>query len=135
MGPALVALVLLVAAWEGLVRAFRVPQFIVPLPSAVWTEFQAKWPFLPRHILVTVEEIAAAFAISAVMGVALGIAVVFSRTLNNVFMPLILSLQVVPKIAIAPLVLIWFGFGPLGKVVIALTVAFFPVLVNTISGL
>ncbi len=135
LAPALAALALLVVAWEVLVRAFQVPQFIVPLPSAVWHEFQAKWPFLPRHILVTVEEIAAAFAISALMGVGLGTAVVFSRTLNNVFMPLILSLQVVPKIAIAPLVLIWFGFGPVGKVVIALTVAFFPVLVNTISGL
>ncbi len=133
--PALAALALLVVAWEVLARRYNVPQFIVPLPTAVWHEFQAKWPHLPRHIWVTVEEILAAFAISAVMGVGLAIAVVFSRFLNNVCMPLILALQVVPKIAIAPLVLIWFGFGPLGKVVIALTVAFFPVLVNTISGL
>lgn len=133
--PALVALAFLVVAWEALARTFNVPQFIVPLPSAVWHEFWAKWPLLPRHVGYTVAEILAAFAISAVMGVGLGIAVVFSRFLNNVFMPLILALQVVPKIAIAPLVLIWFGFGPLGKVVIALTVAFFPVLVNTISGL
>jgi NitT/TauT family transport system permease protein len=133
--PALVALALLVVAWEVLARAFKVPQFIVPLPSAVWYEFQAKWPHLPRHTWFTVAIVFASFAVSAVLGVALGIAVVFSRFLNNVFMPLILALQVVPKIAIAPLVLIWFGFGVAGKIAIALTVAFFPVLVNTISGL
>ena len=133
--PALAALVLLVVAWEVLARRYKVPQFIVPLPTAVWHEFQAKWAHLPRHIWFTVAEVLVAFVVSAVMGVGLGIAVVFSRFLNNVFMPLILALQVVPKIAIAPLVLIWFGFGFRGKVVIALTVAFFPVLVNTISGL
>ncbi len=133
--PALLALALLVAAWEGLARKFEVPQFLIPLPSAVWHEFQAKWPLLPRHVGATAGEVVVAFVISAVIGVGLGIAVVFSRFLNNVFMPLILALQVVPKIAIAPLVLIWFGFGFRGKVVIALTVAFFPVLVNTISGL
>jgi len=135
VAPALAALVFLVAVWEVLARAFKVPQFIVPLPSAVWDEFHAKWHLLPRHVWATVGEVMAAFAISAVMGIGLGIGVVFSRFLNNVFMPLILSLQVVPKIAIAPLILIWFGFGQVGKVVIALTVAFFPVLVNTISGL
>lgn len=135
LGPALAALAFLVVAWEVLARAFQVPQFIVPLPSAVWHEFRAKGPILPRHIWATVGEVMAAFTVSAVLGIGLGIAVVYSRFLNNVFMPLVLSLQVVPKIAIAPLVLIWFGFGQTGKVVIALTVAFFPVLVNTISGL
>jgi NitT/TauT family transport system permease protein len=135
VGPAILVLALLVVAWEVLGRALRMPQFIAPLPSAVWSEFLDKWPHLPRHIWYTVAEIMAAFAVSAVLGVGLGIAVVFSRLLNNVFMPLILAMQVVPKIAIAPLVLIWFGFGPVGKVVIALTVAFFPVLVSTISGL
>jgi NitT/TauT family transport system permease protein len=61
--------------------------------------------------------------------------IVSSRFLSRVFMPMILALQVIPKIAIAPLILIWFGFGVGGKVVIAMTVAFFPVLVNTTSGL
>ncbi len=133
--PALVALALLVVAWEVLARTFKVPQFIVPLPSAVGQELGAKWVHLPRHVGFTIAVIMSAFGVSALLGVGLGIAVVFSRFLNNVFMPLILALQVVPKIAIAPLVLIWFGFGWSGKVMIALTVAFFPVLVNTISGL
>jgi len=135
VAPALLALAFLVVAWEVLARALKVPQFIVPLPSAVFQEFQAKWLLLPRHMWFTMAIILASFVVSGVLGVGLGIAVVASRFLNNVFMPLILALQVVPKIAVAPLVLIWFGFGPTGKVVIALTVAFFPVLVNTISGL
>ena len=135
VAPALLALTFLVVAWEVLARALKVPQFIVPLPSAVFQEFQAKWLLLPRHMWFTMAIILASFVVSGVLGVGLGIAVVASRFLNNVFMPLILALQVVPKIAVAPLVLIWFGFGPTGKVVIALTVAFFPVLVNTISGL
>jgi NitT/TauT family transport system permease protein len=133
--PALLALALLVVLWEVLGAAFGLRQVIAPLPSAVVAELWAKWTHLPRHALVTVTEVLAAFVVSTVLGVGGGILIVASRFLSQVFMPLILSLQVVPKIAIAPLILIWLGFGPVGKVAIALTVAFFPVLVNTIAGL
>jgi NitT/TauT family transport system permease protein len=132
--PVLV-LVLFVVLWEVLGRAFGLRQVIAPLPSAVWAEFQAKSEHLPRHAFVTLIEIFVAFAVSTVLGIAAGAGIVASRFLSGVFMPIILGLQVVPKIAIAPLILIWFGFGVLGKVIIALTVAFFPVLVNTTSGL
>jgi NitT/TauT family transport system permease protein len=135
LAPAVLTLVVLVILWEVLGKAFGLRQVIAPLPSAVLAEIGAKWTHLPRHALVTVTEVLAAFFVSAALGIGGGILIVASRFLSQVFMPLILSLQVVPKIAIAPLLLIWFGFGPLGKVVIALTVAFFPVLVNTISGL
>jgi NitT/TauT family transport system permease protein len=135
LAPAVLTLVVLVILWEVLGKAFGLRQVIAPLPSAVLAEIGAKWTHLPRHAVVTVTEVLAAFFVSAALGIGGGILIVASRFLSQVFMPLILSLQVVPKIAIAPLLLIWFGFGPLGKVVIALTVAFFPVLVNTISGL
>lgn len=134
-GPALLTLVVLVGLWEVLGAALGLREVIAPLPSAVVAELRAKWVHVPRHALVTVQEIAAAFLVSAVLGIGGGVLIVSSRFLSQVFMPLILSLQVVPKIAIAPLILIWFGFGALGKVAIALTVAFFPVLVNTMSGL
>ena len=135
LAPALLTLVALVVLWEALGRAFGLRQVIAPLPSAVLAELQAKWTHLPRHALTTVIEVLAAFGVSAALGIGGGIVIVASPLLSRILMPLVLSLQVVPKIAIAPLILIWFGFGPLGKVVIALTVAFFPVLVNTISGL
>jgi NitT/TauT family transport system permease protein len=133
--PALVTLAALIAAWEVLGAAFGLRQVIAPLPSAVIEEFRAKWVHFPRHAWMTAFEVGAAFFVTAVAGIGGGLAIVASRFLSQVFMPLILSLQVVPKIAIAPLILIWFGFGPGGKVAIALTVAFFPVLVNTIAGL
>lgn len=129
------ALCAAVALWEALGRAFGLRQVIAPLPSAVAAEIHAKWANFPGHALVTIAEILVAFAVSGVLGIAGGIAIVSSPFLSRVFMPLILALQVIPKIAIAPLILIWFGFGVFGKVVIALTVAFFPVLVNTTSGL
>jgi NitT/TauT family transport system permease protein len=133
--PALITLLALVVLWEVVGRAVGLRPVIAPLPSAVLTELRAKWTYLPHHALVTVIEIVAAFVTSAILGVGGGILIVASPFLSRIFMPLILSLQVVPKIAIAPLILVWFGFGPLSKVVIALTVAFFPVLINTISGL
>lgn len=133
--PALLVLALLVVAWEVLGAAFGLRQVIAPLPSAVVAELRAKWQHVPRHATTTLVEVFAAFAVSAVAGIGGGILIVASPFLSRVFMPLILTLQVVPKIAIAPLILIWFGFGELGKVVIALTVAFFPVLINTIAGL
>lgn len=133
--PALAALALLIVAWEVVGAAVGLRPVIAPLPSAVLAEMAAKWAHFPRHAAVTVAEVFAAFVVSALLGIGGGIVIVASRFLSQVFMPLILSLQVVPKIAIAPLILIWFGFGPAGKVAIALTVAFFPVLVNTIAGL
>ena len=133
--PALLALAALILLWEVLGSALGLRQVIAPLPSAVLAELWAKWAQLPRHALVTTLEITAAFGVSALLGIGGGILIVSSRFLSQLFMPLIVSLQVVPKIAIAPLILIWFGFGAFGKVIIALTVAFFPVLINTISGL
>jgi NitT/TauT family transport system permease protein len=135
LGPPILVFVAFIALWQVLGEAFHLRQVIAPLPSAVWAEFQAKWAQLPRHALVTILEILAAFAVSTVLGIAGGMLIVASPFLSHVFMPMILALQVVPKIAIAPLILIWFGFGVTSKVVIALTVAFFPVLVNTTSGL
>lgn len=135
LAPALITLALLVVAWEVLGAALGLREVIAPLPSAVVAEIRAKWAQFPKHALVTVTEVVTAFLVSAALGIGGGIAIVASPFLSQVFMPVILSLQVVPKIAIAPLILIWFGFGVVGKVVIALTVAFFPVLINTTSGL
>jgi NitT/TauT family transport system permease protein len=131
----MLALAGLVLLWELLGAALGLREVIAPLPSAVVAEFKAKWVHFPKHAVVTIMEVLAAFAVSAVLGIGGGVLIVSSRFLSQLFMPLVLSLQVVPKIAIAPLILIWFGFGAIGKVAIALTVAFFPVLINTISGL
>ena len=135
LAPALLTLLALGVLWEVLGAALGLRQVIAPLPSAVIAEIRDKWVHFPKHAFVTINEIGAAFLVSTLLGVGGGIAIVSSRFLSQVFMPLILALQVVPKIAIAPLILIWFGFGVPGKVVIALTVAFFPVLVNTTAGL
>lgn len=135
MVPPILTLVALVIVWEIVGRAVGLREVIAPLPSAVIGEIRARWSHFPGHAIVTIEEIFVAFFVSAALGIGCGVAIVASRFLSRVFMPMILALQVVPKIAIAPLILIWFGFGVTGKVVIALTVAFFPVLVNTTSGL
>lgn len=125
----------LVLLWEAGVRIFRVPTFLVPTPSAVAAKLVEKAALFPIHIRATLVETLAGFALGTVAGIAAALAIVSSRFLQSVLYPLLVMAQIVPKVAIAPLLLIWFGYGLWSKVLIAFLVAFFPVVVNTILGL
>ncbi|GBQ09178.1 ABC transporter permease [Komagataeibacter rhaeticus] len=132
-----VVLLVLLAAWEGAVRALHVPAIVLPAPSAVvqalWLEIRSGtlWP----HFLVTCEEILAGFGIGAIVGIGLGVLIGQSRFLEQVFYPYLVAAQTIPKVAIAPILVIWLGYGLSSKIVITATIAFFPALSNTIVGL
>ncbi len=114
---------------------FPIPAFILPGPLAVWNAaagFGANW--IP-HSLATIGVALAGFAMAIVVGVALAVVIVHSRTLGQVLTPVIVVLQIVPKIAFAPLFLVWFGLGPVPIVVITFLVSFFPMVVNATVGL
>jgi NitT/TauT family transport system permease protein len=124
-------------AWEAIVRVAQVPAFIFPPPSQVVVALYrgfASGLYL-RHLQVTLLETVLGFAMGSALGFALGTAVAMNRYVEYFFYPYIVMFQSLPKVALAPLVVIWFGLGLTSKVINAALVAFFPLLVNTMVGL
>jgi NitT/TauT family transport system permease protein len=121
--------------WEMATRVFGISKIVLPAPTAVVQEMLKVYFLLPAHILATMIAILAGFVAAAVIGILVGVLVAASDYLRGVLFPIIVTIQIVPKIALAPLVLIWFGFGLSSKVAISFLIAFFPILVNTLSGL
>jgi len=128
-------LVGVLVAWEAATHAFRIPRFVMPAPSAILAEgWDWRYRFL-GHAWVTLYETLGGFALSIVVGVPLAVLIVYSPTLKNALYPLIVLAQSVPKIAIAPVLLLMLGHGEIPKVIVAFLVAFFPVVVDTATGL
>jgi NitT/TauT family transport system permease protein len=122
-------------AWEAATRAFRIPRFIMPAPSAILAEgWEWRYRFI-GHAWVTLYETLGGFALSMLVGVPLAVLIVYSPTLKSALYPLIVLAQSVPKIAIAPVLLLMLGHGEIPKVIVAFLVAFFPVVVDTATGL
>jgi NitT/TauT family transport system permease protein len=123
--------------WEGAVRGLEVPPYVLPAPSAVAV---ALWRGLTsglyvKHLWYTLLETVLGFLLGSALGFGLGTAVAMSRWVEYFLYPYIVMFQSLPKIALAPLIVIWFGLGLASKVVNAGLVAFFPLLVNTMVGL
>ncbi len=126
-----------VALWEGAVRLLEVPVFIFPPPSRVVV---ALWRGISRglyvtHLYYTLVETMLGFLLGSLLGFCLGTAVAMNRYVEYFFYPYIVMFQSLPKVALAPLIVMWFGLGLASKVVNAALVAFFPLLVNTMVGL
>ena len=133
----LTLIVAFLAAWQALVWTLSVPVYILPAPSQIFTALYrglASGLYL-AHIGITVLETLLGFALGAVLAFGLGIAVALSRRLEYFLYPFIVMFQALPKVALAPLIIVWFGLGLTSKVVNAALVAFFPLMVNTIVGL
>jgi NitT/TauT family transport system permease protein len=125
----------LVALWELLVRRFNIPGWLLPTPSAIAIAL-AEWRAeLVRHSLVTLYETLLGFALSIAISIPLAVAVVYSAILRNTIYPILLTFQSVPKVAIAPLLALWIGFGMLPKIAVVFLVCFFPIIVATATGL
>ena len=128
--------------WEAIVDGFSVPLFIVPPPSAVVRALihGFSYPLLSAqgyylHTGVTTIETVAGFAIGSVAGISMGALIARSPLLERTLYPYVLAFQTVPKPALAPLFVLWFGFGLSSKIVVTATIVFFPLVVNTIVGL
>ncbi len=131
--PGLTILTLLVA-WEASIVVFRIPEYLVPAPSQILLEMIAQRDALWGHTLVTTSEVLAGFALSVAIGVPLAVLIVYSPFFESTIYPLLVSSQTIPKVAIAPIFLFWFGFGATSKVVVAFLIAFFPVVIATVVG-
>ena len=133
--PPVLSFAVVLLVWQGAVWIFRPAPFLLPGLDRVGQRLVEFGPNWPKHVLATVESILLGFLIAVVFGVAGAVAIVYSETLRRAITPLLVTLQIVPKIAFAPLVLVWFGIGLASKVTIAFLIAFFPVLINTAVGL
>lgn len=133
--PAALLAVAAVAAWQWLVRLLRVPDIILPPPSeiaAALLDRRIDWPY---HIGVTGAEIVVGFALAVLFGLALAVMIIMSSWLARLLMPWILLAQIVPKIAFAPIMFLAFGYNQIPTVLITFLVAFFPMVVDTATGL
>jgi NitT/TauT family transport system permease protein len=128
-------LVIAFIAWWVVTEAGWVAAYILPSPADTLAAFTDNVAYLWHHTAVTTIETVVGFVISVVVGVLVAIVMVYSRTLERTFYPLILFAQVIPKIAIAPLFIVWMGFGPEPKILVAVLMAFFPIVISGISGL
>lgn len=131
----LIAIVLLIVGWEAGARIFDVPDYILPPPSDVWSAFWEVRPTLAEHIRATAVEAIVGLVLGTVAGVVLaGLLSAWTFARRTLF-PLIVISQSVPIIVIAPLVVLWFGFGLFPKVFVVALATFFPVVVATVQGL
>lgn len=121
--------------WTAIVRVFKMPDYILPYPIEVAKVLWAQGGFLLGHMWVTLYSTLLGFTIAIVAGVLVAILIVASKTMERALMPLMVFAQTFPKIAIAPLFVIWFGFGMIPKVVVATLICFFPIIINTSVGL
>ncbi|MDQ7828065.1 MAG: ABC transporter permease [Armatimonadota bacterium] len=134
-GPSLGVLLAGVLLWEAGVRALQVPAFVLPRPSAVAGMLVSRHDLFLRHALPTTQEILLGFLASTLVGIPVAIGIVYSRVFERVSYTVIVAFQTIPKTALAPLFVLWFGFGLLSKVAVAFLIAFFPIVVNTVIGM
>lgn len=133
----LLLIVAFLAVWEALVRFFEIPLFILPTPTNVFIAFYrgfASWLYID-HIWITVSETLLGFVLGTALAFLLGTVIALSRPVEYFLYPFVVMFQAMPKVALAPLIIVWFGLGLTSKVVNAALVAFFPLMVNTIVGL
>jgi NitT/TauT family transport system permease protein len=130
-------LLLILLAWHGLVQWYRLPPLVLPPPMVVAVTLGRNLAdgFLWPHVWVTVQEIVVGFVGGSVLGIGLGSLVAVSPRVQQVLKPYIIASQAMPKLALAPLFIIWFGLGIMPKALIAALIAFFPLFENTLTGL
>ncbi len=132
---ATLTLMALIGAWEICARWANLPAWLLPSPSAI-ADAVADWRWeLLQHFLVTFSETLLGFGLAIVVSIPLAVAIVYSPILQMTIYPILLALQSMPKVAIAPLFALWIGFGMMPKILVVFLVSFFPIIVATERGL
>jgi NitT/TauT family transport system permease protein len=121
--------------WEASSHLFKIPKYILPPPTAIWADFIKRYPRMMDAASTTTTEIVLGFLIAIAVSIPLAVVVSYSRTIERAIFPILIALQIIPKIAIAPLFIVWFGFGMMPKLLLVFLLSFFPILVSSITGL
>src|SRR6266550_226350 len=133
-GGAVLIFALLFLAWEFAVRLTGIKEYLLPPPSRVWTEFVKRFDPVMGSAWVTTQEIVAGYLVAVAVSIPLALWIAYSRFMENAIYPVIVFLQIIPKIAVAPLFIIWFGFGFAPKLLVVFLLSFFPIIVSSIAG-
>ena len=133
----IVALTYLVffVGWELASSVFRIPQFLLPAPSAIFARLIENPAPLVGHSMTTLQEVLLGFLLGVVVSIPLGILIVYSQFLERLIYPFLVAFQAIPKVALAPILVVWFGFGPTSKVMLGFITAMFPIVINTVIGM
>jgi NitT/TauT family transport system permease protein len=130
-----IAVIAFLVLWSAGVRVFEIPDYLLPAPEDVIRRIARDWYVLAKNASYTVQSVLSGFAAAVLVGVPLAFAVVLSRSVERVTMPFLVMSQTIPKVAIAPILVVWLGFGILPKIAIVFLIAFFPIVVSTVVGL
>jgi NitT/TauT family transport system permease protein len=130
-----VGILVFLAVWEAGVALYKPPAYLLPAPSVIFDAFIREFPRLAFHGWVTTYEMLLGYFLAVAVAVPLAIAITSSQRFDRFVMPTMLFFQVVPKVAVAPLFLVWFGVGALPKVLVAFLISFFPIVIDAAVGL
>jgi NitT/TauT family transport system permease protein len=133
--PALGLFIAVLVVWEGVSRIFKLPEFVLPAPTAILAVLIAHQRDLGYAAYVTAREVLYGFVFSAIIGAAVALVTARFAAFGRALYPLVVLFQTVPKVALAPLFILWFGFDLAPKVVLIVVIAFFPVAINMMAGL
>jgi ABC-type nitrate/sulfonate/bicarbonate transport system permease component len=134
-GPPSALLLGLVVLWELWVTVRDTPAYRLPAPSAIWSAFVDGLDVLPEHVRATAFEAVVGLVVGAAAGIAIAVLVHSIPLVRRVLYPLLVGSQTVPMVVLAPLLVLWFGFGYTPKVVVVALIVFFPVAISTAAGL
>jgi NitT/TauT family transport system permease protein len=127
-------MVILLVLWDLAIRVFRIPPYLIPAPDKVVGQLYAEWPRLWKESMTTTYATLGGFGLSILFGIPMAMMIAYSRTVESFVYPLLVFSQSIPKIAIAPLFVVWFGFGIIPKIIAAFMLGFFPIVVSTVMG-
>ena len=133
--PSVVLFLGVLALWQAAVSSLGLREYLLPAPAAVvraLVDGEIPWA---RHVWITTLEIAGAFAVAGGVGIALGVAIAWSQFLSRALVPFLVFVNTLPKVAVAPLFLLWLGYGVIPNMLIGALIGFFPVVINTAVGL
>src|SRR5258706_8365205 len=125
----------LFAIWEAACRVFNVNQFVLPAPSVIFLAMAQYWQPLLRHSAITLWTTLAGFGLAVIFGVLLGLFVGWSRSIYRGLYPVMIGFNSIPKVAVVPILVVWFGVGEVPAILTAFLISFFPIVVNVATGL
>jgi NitT/TauT family transport system permease protein len=134
LAPWLYTIAMLVV-WEGAVHLFRIPEFFLPPPTTVARAIYDYWPAIYRNSMITLWSTVVGFGLAVVFGLLLGLLVGWSRSIYAGLYPLMIGFNAIPKVAVVPILVLWFGIGFIPAVLTAFLISFFPIVVNVATGL
>jgi|tagenome__1003787_1003787.scaffolds.fasta_scaffold20705514_2 NitT/TauT family transport system permease protein len=135
VAPALTLALGVAIFWEIVIRVFKVPTFVLPAPTAIFSALIANWGPLASAAKATALEVFVGFVLSAAVGIAVALVIVRFERFGRALYPLIVLFQNVPKVALAPIFILWFGFDLAPKILLIVVIAFFPVAIDMLAGL